>query len=99
MWLFLLVLVTICVIVHVEVIPNEYRKHVIIINKFRTICAINMLCAILLGFLFGINIHNNTPQAIDVYRGNTQIEKAITIKDNDTIKIDSIVIYKQDFNR
>ena len=43
-----------------------------------------------LGIIVSLIIHSKTPQAIDVYRGNTTLE--ITYKDG--VAIDSTVVFK-----
>lgn len=52
-----------------------------------------MFCTVII-IVSAISCKENKPTALDVYRGNTKIEKVITIKDNDTIKIDSIIVFK-----
>ena len=44
-----------------------------------------------LGIIVSLIIHSKTPQAIDVYRGNTTLE--ITYKDG--VAIDSTVVWKK----
>lgn len=40
-------------------------------------------------------ITKDTPEAIDVYRGTTELQLNYTIVDDDTLSIDSTVIFKQ----
>lgn len=39
-------------------------------------------------------LSRNTPKAIDVYRGNTELKVEYKIVDNDTTSVDSTVVFK-----
>lgn len=52
----------------------------------------------LLVAIFTLAIHNflsrDTPKAVDVYRGNTELKIEYRIVNNDTTSVDSTVVFK-----
>ena len=47
-----------------------------------------------LGVLVYEYIHKETPSAIDVYRGKTELEITMIIRDSTIVSRDSIVVFK-----
>lgn len=47
----------------------------------------------LLVFALGLCVGLKGPQAIDVYRGNTELQVTYKVQGNDTINIDSTVVF------
>ena len=58
-----------------------------------------IICIILVAstmFILGIIVgYTNSPDLLDVYRGNTELKITYTIVNNDTINCDSIVVLKK----
>ena len=56
------------------------------------------ICLFLLSSLFGVlvydYIHKETPSAIDVYRGRTELEITKIIRDSTIVSRDSIVVFR-----
>jgi hypothetical protein len=56
------------------------------------------ICLFLLSYIFGVlvydYIHKETPSAIDVYRGRTELEITMIIRDSTIVSRDSIVVFK-----
>ena len=55
-----------------------------------------LIIAIIITFMLYIEIEKEykQPSAIDVYRGNTDLDITYTIKNNDTISVDTLIIFK-----
>lgn len=56
---------------------------------------IEYFCIALLTLIIHSFITKDTPKAIDVYRGKTELELKYTIVRGDTLSIDSTVVFKQ----
>lgn len=65
-------------------------------NKYNFL--LRAICLSLLSYIFGIlaygYIHKETPSAIDVYRGRTELEITMIIRDSTIVSRDSIVVFK-----
>lgn len=65
-------------------------------NKYNFL--LHAICLFLLSSIFGVlvygYIHKETPSAIDVYRGRTELEITIIIRDSTIVSRDSIVVFK-----
>lgn len=65
-------------------------------NKYNFL--LRAICLFLLSYIFGVlvygYIHKETPSAIDVYRGRTELEITMIIRDSTIISRDSIVVFK-----
>ena len=59
---------------------------------------VHVICGAVIGVVMGIYImysaENSIPKAIDVYRNKTELEVNYKIKNNDTISVDSLVVFK-----
>jgi hypothetical protein len=59
---------------------------------------VHVICGALIGVVMGMytmySVENSIPKAIDVYRNKTELEVNYTIKNNDTISVDSLVVFK-----
>lgn len=59
---------------------------------------VHVICGALIGVVMGMytmySVENSIPKAIDVYRNKTELEVNYTIKNNDTIRVDSLVVFK-----
>lgn len=60
--------------------------------------ALYTICLFLFSSLFGVLVYNyickETPSAIDVYRGKTELEITETTRDSTVVSRDSIVVFK-----
>lgn len=59
---------------------------------------VHVICGAAIGAVMGMytmySAENSIPKAIDVYRNKTELEVNCTIKNNDTISVDSLVVFK-----
>ena len=63
---------------------------------------VHVICGAVIGVVMGMNTMyyaekidtKSIPKAIDVYRNKTELEVNYTIKNNDTISVDSLVVFK-----
>jgi hypothetical protein len=59
---------------------------------------VNVICGAVIGVVMGMytmyDAEKSIPKAIDVYRNKTELEVNYTIKNNDTINVDSLVVFK-----
>ena len=59
---------------------------------------VHVICGAVIGAVMGMNTmyyaEKSIPKAIDVYRNKTELEVNYTIKNNDTISVDSLVVFK-----
>ena len=59
---------------------------------------VNVICGAVIGAVMGMYTmyasEKSIPKAIDVYRNKTELEVNYTIKNNDTISVDSLVVFK-----
>ena len=63
---------------------------------------VHVICGAVIGVVMGMytmysaecDAENSIPKAIDVYRNKTELEVNYTIKNNDTISVDSLVVFK-----
>lgn len=59
---------------------------------------IHVICGAFIGAIMGMftifDAEKNIPKAIDVYRNKTELEINYIIKNNDTISVDSLVVFK-----
>lgn len=59
---------------------------------------VHVICGAVIGAVMGMytmySAENSIPKAIDVYRNKTELEVNYTIKNNDTISADSLVVFK-----
>lgn len=59
---------------------------------------VHVICGAAIGAIMGMYTmyaaEKSIPKAIDVYRNKTELNVNYTIKNNDTISIDSLVIFK-----
>jgi hypothetical protein len=59
---------------------------------------VHVICGAVIGAVMGMNTmycaEKSIPKAIDVYRNKTELEVNYTIKNNDTIRVDSLVVFK-----
>lgn len=63
---------------------------------------VHVICGAVIGMVMGMytmydaekDAEKSIPKAIDVYRNKTELEVNYTIKNNDTINIDSLVVFK-----
>lgn len=65
-------------------------------NKYNFL--LRAICLFLLSYIFGVlvyeYIHKGIPSAIDVYRGRTELEITMIIRDSTIVSRDSIVVFK-----
>ena len=63
---------------------------------------VHVICGAVIGLVMGMytiydamyDAEKSMPKAIDVYRNKTELEINYTIKNNDTISVDSLVVFK-----
>ena len=59
---------------------------------------VHVICGAVIGVVMGMNTmyyaEKSIPNAIDVYRNKTELEVNYTIKNSDTISVDSLVVFK-----
>ena len=59
---------------------------------------VHVICGAVIGVVMGMNTmyyaEKSIPKAIDVYRNKTELEVNYIIKNNDTISVDSLVVFK-----
>lgn len=59
---------------------------------------VHVICGAVIGAIMGMYTmyaaEKSIPKAIDVYRNKTELEVNYIIKNNDTISIDSLVVFK-----
>lgn len=59
---------------------------------------VHVICGAVIGIVMGMytmyDAEKSIPKAIDVYRNKTELEVNYTIKNNDTISVDSLVVFK-----
>lgn len=63
---------------------------------------VHVICGAVIGIVMGMytmydavcDAETSIPKAIDVYRNKTELEINYTIKNNDTINVDSLVVFK-----
>ena len=59
---------------------------------------IHVICGTVIGAVMGMytmyDAEKSIPKAIDVYRNKTELDVNYTIKNNDTINVDSLVVFK-----
>ena len=59
---------------------------------------VHVICGAVIGVVMGMytmySVENSIPKAIDVYRNKTELEVNYIIKNNDTISVDSLVVFK-----
>ena len=59
---------------------------------------VHVICGAVIGAIMGMytmySAEKSIPKAIDVYRNKTELEVNYTIKNNDTINVDSLVVFK-----
>lgn len=59
---------------------------------------VHVICGAVIGSVMGMytmyDAEKSIPKAIDVYRNKTELEVNYTIKNNDTINVDSLVVFK-----
>ena len=59
---------------------------------------VHVICGAVIGVVMGMNTmyyaEKSIPKAIDVYRNKTELEVNYTIKNSDTISVDSLVVFK-----
>ena len=59
---------------------------------------VHVICGAVIGAIMGMYTmyasEKSIPKAIDVYRNKTELEVNYTIKNNDTINVDSLVVFK-----
>ena len=59
---------------------------------------VHVICGAVIGVVMGMNTmyfaEKSIPKAIDVYRNKTELDVSYTIKNNDTISVDSLVVFK-----
>ena len=63
---------------------------------------VHVICGAVIGVVMGMytmyaaekDAEKSIPKAIDVYRNKTELEVNYTIKNSDTISVDSLVIFK-----
>ena len=59
---------------------------------------VHVICGAIIGVVMGMytmySVEKSIPKAIDVYRNKTELEVNYTIKNNDTISVDSLVVFK-----
>jgi hypothetical protein len=59
---------------------------------------VNVICGAVIGAVMAMYTmyaaEKQIPKAIDVYRNKTELEVNYTIKNNDTINVDSLVVFK-----
>lgn len=56
---------------------------------------VEYLCVSFLTLIIHSLITKNVPKAIDVYKGNTELQLNYTIVNGDTLSIDSTVVFKK----
>lgn len=65
-------------------------------NKYNFL--LRAICLFLLNYIFGVlvygYINKETPSAIDVYHGRTELEITMIIRDSTIVSRDSIVVFK-----
>ena len=65
---------------------------------YKNNAGVHVICGALIGVVIGMytmySVENSIPKAIDVYRNKTELEVNYTIKNNDTISVDSLVVFK-----
>lgn len=65
-------------------------------NKYNFL--LRAICLFLLSYIFAVlvygYINKETPSAIDVYRGRTELEITMIIRDSTIVSRDSIVVFK-----
>lgn len=70
-------------------------KHILhLFLKLINIKFIEYFCVVLLTLMINSFLSKDTPKAIDVYRGNTELKVEYKIVDNDTTSVDSTVVFK-----
>lgn len=59
---------------------------------------VHVICGAVIGIVMGMHtmyyVEKSIPKAIDVYRNKTELNVNYTIKNNDTISVDSLVVFK-----
>ena len=59
---------------------------------------VHVICGAVIGAIMGMytmySAEKSIPKAIDVYRNKTELEVNYTIKNSDTISVDSLVVFK-----
>ena len=59
---------------------------------------VHVICGAVIGAVMGMytmyDAEKSIPKAIDVYRNKTELEVNYTIKNSDTISVDSLVVFK-----
>ena len=59
---------------------------------------VHVICGAVIGAVMGMftmySAEKSIPKAIDVYRNKTELEVNYTIKNSDTISVDSLVVFK-----
>jgi hypothetical protein len=59
---------------------------------------VHVICGAVIGAIMGMYTmyaaEKSIPKAIDVYRNKTELEVNYTIKNKDTISVDSLVVFK-----
>lgn len=59
---------------------------------------VHVICGAVIGAIMGMytmyDAEKSIPKAIDVYRNKTELEVNYTIKNSDTISVDSLVVFK-----
>ena len=59
---------------------------------------VHVICGAVIGAIMGMYTmyaaEKSIPKAIDVYRNKTELEVNYTIKNSDTISVDSLVVFK-----
>lgn len=59
---------------------------------------VHVICGAVIGVVMGMSTmycaEKPIPKAIDVYRNKTELDVNYTIKNNDTISVDSLVVFK-----
>lgn len=78
-----------CVVEFFNVFKNEPKNSV-----FFTGLIIGIIFTIFIGAGCLNWVLKNTPDAIDVYRGKTDVVVTYSIKNNDTISCDSTIVFK-----
>lgn len=74
-------------------IENKFGKDCS--NSFTIGVMSGLLSALLIAIPVAIIIDKTTPNAIDVYRNNTELKIQHVIENNDTIQSDTTVIWKE----
>ena len=68
------------------------------IADYKNNAGVHVICGAVIGVVMGMytmySVENSIPKAIDVYRNKTELEVNYTIKNNDTISVDSLVVFK-----